>query len=134
MKKFSIFIVLVASLLIWSCSSSSKDSNKNVKSTHQSITSQMITGEWECVDISNGVSHMKNIAKMQPHMVFTADGKILSKMVLPDGSSTEQKLDVYTIVNGKISSKAFEGDAYIENGKLIIEEPSTDLKRIYIKK
>ena len=134
MKKLSIFIVLVASLLIWSCSNSSKDSNKNLKSTHQSITSQMIIGEWECVDIFNGVTHMKNIAKMQPHMVFTADGKILSKMVLPDGSSTEQKLDVYKIVNGKISSKAFDADVYIENDKLIVEDPSADNKRIYIKK
>jgi len=94
----------------------------------------MIIGEWECVDIFNGVTHMKNIAKMQPHIVFTADGKILSKMVLPDGSSTEQKLDVYKIVNGKISSKAFDADVYIENDKLIVEDPSADNKRIYIKK
>ena len=133
MKKLIVLFTVFVSLFIWSCGNSDNISKEDKKAEKQNITQDMILGEWECVDITNGVTHMENIAKMQPHMVFHVDGKIFAKQKLPDGSFTEQKLADYKIANGVLSSEIFEVNPYIEGGKLIVEVPSEDNKKVYKK-
>ncbi|MEA3496594.1 MAG: hypothetical protein U9R42_11210 [Bacteroidota bacterium] len=133
MKKVIAIFTVFVSLFMWSCGNSNSNPKEGQKTEKQTITQDIIIGEWECVDITNGVIHMKDIAQMQPHMVFTNDGKIINKMVLSDGSIIKQKLANYKIENGQINSKVFEGNAYMESGKLIFEDPSADNKSIYKK-
>ncbi len=133
MKKVIVLFTVFASLLMWSCGNSGSKTTEAEKPEKQNITQDMILGEWECVDITNGVSHMESIAKMQPHMVFKEDGKIISKQKLPDGSFVEQKIADYKLENGVLSSKIFETKPYFEGEKLIVENPSEDNKRIYEK-
>ncbi len=134
MKKVTAAFVVILTLALVSCggNSDSKPVAKE-KSTRQAVTMENLMGEWECVDITNGVTHMKSIAKMQPHIVFNDKNEILSKAKLPDGSFVSQKTGSFKIENGSVVSKLYEKNPYLENGKLIIEDPSADNKQIYQK-
>ncbi len=136
MKKVSLLIAVIAlSITMFACNGadSGSKSSTDKKVTIQPITSSSLIGEWECVDITNGVTHMESIAKMQPHIVFNDKNEILSKVKLPDGSFVSQKAGSFQIENGSIVSKLYEKNPYMENGKLIIEDPSADNKQIYKK-
>lgn len=133
MKKTNLLIIAILGLMIWSCGNSKDNSSTKTEITKQTITTENIIGEWQCVDITNGVIHMESIAKMQAHMVFTKDGKILSKMKLPDGTVLDQKIGSYKIENGTIKSELYEINPYMEKDKLIINDLSADNKQIYSK-
>ena len=136
MKKVTlIFAVIALSITMFSCNGgdSNKKSSTDKKITIQPITLENLLGEWECVDITNGVNHMENIARMQPHIVFNDKYEIHSKMKLPDGSFVSQKIGSYSIDEGKVVSELYEENPYIENNKLIIGNPSEDNKQIYEK-
>jgi len=129
MKKLSFLLTLMfMNLFLYSQLSS------NELATHkQTMTQSVIVGEWKCVDIVAGTMHMKSIAKMQPHMVFSNTSKIYIKQKLSNGHFMKQKYANYKIENGVLSSKVFDVNPYIENKQLIIENPSEDNKRIYTK-
>jgi len=133
MKKVTLILSVVLTMLLVSCGNSNSKNEQKKEKTTQAITQSNIIGEWKCVDISNGVTHMKSIAKMQAHIVFDGKNKISSKMKLPDGSFAEQKIGTYKIENGKIVSSIYEVNPYMENNQLIIEDPSADNKQIYEK-
>ncbi len=135
MKKVTLILGVIAlSITMFSCGNNidKKSSNENKIST-QLITMENLVGEWECVDITNGATHMESIAKMQPHIVFNAKNEIFSKMKLPDGSFISQKTGSFSIEKGKVVSKSFDENLYMENNKLIKENPSEDNKQIYKK-
>ncbi len=136
MKKVTnILAVIALSISLFSCSGGDPSTKSStVKEVAiQPITKDNLVGEWECVDITNGVTHMENIAKMQAHIVFNEKNEIYSKMKLPDGSFASQKVGSYSIDEGKVVSKLYEKNPYIENDKLIIENPSEDNKQIFEK-
>ncbi len=135
MKKVTLILVMIVlSITMFSCGSNAdkKLSTENKTST-QSINMENLVGEWKCVDITNGVTHMESIAKMQPHIVFNDKNEIFSKMKLPDGSFTSQKIGSFSIEKGKVISKSFDKNLYMENNNLIKENPSEDNKQIYKK-
>jgi len=132
MKKIILF-TLVSSLMFWSCGNSNSKTSENTETAKQTITKENIIGEWQCIDITNGVTHMESIAKMQPHIIFNEQNEIFSKMKLPDGSFAEQKIGSFKIADGTIQSELYEVNLYIENDKLVIEDPSADNKQLYIK-
>jgi len=136
MKKVTLVLAVIAlSITMFSCSGGdSSNKSSTVKEVAiQAITMDNLVGEWECVDITNGVTHMENIAKMQAHIVFNDENEIYSKMKLPDGSFASQKIGSFSIEEGKVVSKLYEKNPYIENDKLIIENPSEDNKQIFEK-
>ena len=134
MKKATLLLIAVSTLVLISCggNTDSKSSTQE-QITRQAITSENLTGEWECIDITNGVSHMESIAKMQPHIIFNNKNEILSKAKLSGGRFVSQKTGSYKIENGNVVSKLYENNLYMENDKLIIEDPSADNKQIYKK-
>ncbi len=132
MKKSIHFVLLLAiSAVIWSCGSSKKGSEETGSKPSQDITQSNITGEWQCVDVTNGVAHMESVAKMQPHLVFKENNELFSKMKLPDGSELNQKVGTYKIQGGKVVSDFFEDQPHMQDGKLIIDDKSADMQRIY---
>jgi len=133
MKKVNLLIIVILGMIISSCGNSKDNSTNKTKITKQTITTENIIGEWQCVDITNGVTHMESIAKMQPHILFNEKNEIFSKMKLPDGSFANQKIGSYKIENGTIKSELYEINPYMENDKLIIDDPSADNKQIYSK-
>ncbi len=135
MKKVTLILaMIVLSITMFSCGSNTdKKSSTENKTSTQSINMENLVGEWECVDITNGVTHMESIAKMQPHIVFNDKNEIFSKMKLPDGSFTSQKIGSFSIEKGKVISKSFDQNLYMENNNLIKENPSEDNKQIYKK-
>lgn len=133
MKKVNLLIVVILGLVFWSCGNSKDNSSNKTETTKQTITKENIIGEWQCVDITNGVTHMESIAKMQPHFLFTEKNEIFSIMKLSDGSFTNQKIGSYKIENGTIKSELYEINPYMENDKLIIDDRSADNKQIYSK-
>ncbi len=135
MKKVTLILAVIAlSITIFSCGNNTdKKSSAENKTGTQTITMENLVGEWECVDITNGETHMESIAKMQPHIVFNDKNEMFSKMKLPDGSSTSQKIGSFSIEKGKVVSKSFDKSLYMENNKLIKENPSEDNKQIYKK-
>jgi hypothetical protein len=135
MKKVTLILAVIAlSITMFSCGNNAdKKSSTENKTISQSITMENLTGEWECVDITNGVTHMKSIAKMQPHLVFNDKNKIFSKMKLSDGSFTTQEIGSFSIEKGKVVSESFDENLYMENNQLIKENPSEDNKQIYKK-
>jgi hypothetical protein len=135
MKKVTLVLAVAAlSITIFSCANNTdkKSSTKN-KTSSQPITMENLVGEWECVDITNGETHMESIAKMQPHIVFNDKNEIFSKMKLPDGSFTSKKNGSFSIEKGKVVSKSFDKCLYMVNNKLMKENPSEDNKQIYKK-
>ncbi len=135
MKKTTLILaVITLSIAMFSCGNNTNNkSTTEKKSDTKEITMDDLAGEWECTDITNGLSHMENIAKMQPHIIFNNENEILSKMKLPDGSFVSQKVGSFSIEGGKIVSKLYEKSPYMENDKLIIDNPSEDNKLIYDK-
>jgi len=136
MKKITLILAVIAlSIITFACSggNSNNKSSAEKKVATQPITMENLVSEWECVDITDGVTHTKSIAKMQPHFLFNKKNEIFSKMKLPDGSFSSQKVGVYKIEKGKIVSTFFEDKPYLENNKLIIENTSEGNKHIYKK-
>ena len=134
MKKITLSLFAALSLILFSCGGNSDNQSSAKKSAGtQAVTSANIIGEWQCIDITNGVNHMKSIAKMQPHIIFNDKNEILAKMKLADGSFTSQKIGSYKIENGQVVSKLYEKNPYMENNQLIIEDTSADTKQIYTK-
>jgi hypothetical protein len=135
MKKVTLVLAVIAlGIAMFSCGNSTDQKSSAAKEiSTQSITMENLVGEWECVDITNGVSHMESIAKMQPHLIFNDKNEILSAMKLPDGNLKTQKIGSFSIENGKVVSKLYEKNLYMENDKLIIDKPSEDNKQIYQK-
>ena len=137
MKKVTLILaVITLSITMFSCNGGSSDSKSTTKkeaAVQQSITMNNLIGEWECVDITNGVTHMKSIAKMQPHIVFNEKNEIFFKTKLPDGSFVSQKAGSFDIEKGKVVSALFEENLFLENNNLIMDQPSSDDKRIYQK-
>lgn len=132
MKKLT-FISLVLTIMFWSCGGSKEKSNDQEKASKQNMTKESIIGEWQCIDITDGVTHMESIAKMQPHLVFNEDNTISSKMKLPDGREVSQKAGKFEIRDNTIASDFFDDNPYLQDNKLIIENSSEDNKRIYKK-
>jgi len=137
MKKLTLILAVIAlSITMFSCSGGSSDSKPTTKkeaAVQQPITMDNLIGEWECVDITNGVTHMESIAKMQPHIVFNKKNEVFFKTKLPDSSFVSQKAGSFSIEKGKLVSDLFEENLYLGNDNLIMEQPSTDDKRIYKK-
>ncbi|MCF6182302.1 hypothetical protein [Lutibacter sp.] len=133
MKKATTIILIISTVLSWSCNNSKQKKDKKEISTHQTIAKSDIIGEWKCIDITDGDTHMDNIAKMQARLVFKDDNSIFSKMPLPDGSEVAQKVGSYQIKDKKIVSKFFENSPFLQNGKLIIVYPDQDSKWVYEK-
>ncbi len=133
MKTVMMFLAFVSVFSLYACGNSKEKPAVEAKVEKQAISEQGIIGEWQCVDITNGVTHMESIARMQPHLVFNAKHEIRARMKLPDGTFVDQKISSYSIKNGTISSKNYEVSPYMEGGKLVIEDPSTDSRRIYRK-
>jgi hypothetical protein len=133
MKKVTTIILVVSTILFWSCNNSKQKNDKKETKTVQTITKSNIIGEWQCIDVTNGVTHMESIAKMQPHLVFKEDNTIFSKMTLPDGTNMSQKTGNYEIKDGKLVSKFLNNDAFLQNDKLIVNHKDEDNKWIYKK-
>lgn len=135
MKKVTLILAIITlGIAMFSCGNNTNSKSSTEKKTNiKLITMDNLIGEWECKDITNGVIHMENIAKMQPHIIFNNKNEILSKMKLPDGSFVSQKVGSFSIEEGKVVSKLYEKNPYMENDKLIIENPSEDNKQIYQK-
>ena len=134
MKKLTLSLFVALSLILFSCGGNSESqSSEKMTGVTEAVTPANLIGEWECVDITNGVNHMKSIAKMQPHIIFNDKNEVLAKMKLADGSFAAQKIGSYKIENGKVVSKLYEKNPYMEDNQLIIEDTSADNKQIYKK-
>mgnify|MGYP001118585738 CR=1 FL=1 len=133
MKKVITIILVVFTILFCSCNNSKQKNDKKEVKTIQTIIKPNIIGEWQCIDIANGETHMESIAKMQPHLVFKEDNTVFSKITLPDGTNMSQKAGDYKSRDGKVVSEFLNNDAVLQNDRLIVNHKEEDNKWIYKK-